>query len=81
MTQSASKHFIKFYIKRAKASPMQFAEYRADMVMGILETDGYTGIMVAFIRVIYCKTQTIGGWGKYEMLLLFATGQFVVYIF
>lgn len=60
---------------------MQFAEYRANMLMVILGTYGYTGMMLVFIEVLFSKVESIAGWSKYGMMLLFATGQFVIYLF
>ncbi|MFH1895974.1 MAG: ABC-2 family transporter protein [bacterium] len=81
MTLSDSKHFLKYYIQRAKASLMQFAEYRANMIMAVLGSYGYTFMMIVFIEVIFSKTQEVAGWGKYEMMMLFSLGQSVFYTF
>ena len=60
---------------------MQFAEYRTNMIMAILGSYGYTFMTIAFIEVLFSKTQEVAGWNKFEMMFLFATGQFVFYTF
>ncbi len=79
MMPSAIKHF-RYWKLRSKVQMMHFMEYRADLLMGILGTYGYSFAKLTFLGVLFTQVNSLAGWNFYEMLLLYAIAELIVYL-
>lgn len=75
------KRYIKLYIKLIEAKIMQMAEYRSDMLTMMASSYGYNILSLIFLAVLFENFETIAGWGKHEIILLYGMGQLVFYMF
>lgn len=81
MARLVINRYLKILIRRTMIEIMNIFEYRTSFLMGTLGTYGYTLIEITFIYVLINQFETIGGWGKYEILMGFITMQFTAYIY
>lgn len=80
MTQlvNNTKRFFRYYFAKNKALFMQLAVYKADIVMVILGNYGYTFMMLFFFDVLFKNINSVAGWTKYEVLIMFSVGQLIL---
>ncbi len=75
------KKYIKLYLKLVEAKIMQLAEYRSDMLTMMASSYGYNILSLIFLSVLFDNFNTIAGWTKYQVILLYGVGQLIFYLF
>ncbi|EKD99781.1 MAG: hypothetical protein ACD_22C00174G0002 [uncultured bacterium] len=74
------KKFLKYYNAKNKAKLMTSFEYRTNAWMSFLGSLGYNFVQILFLSLLFDHVGSIAGWGKYQVLFLFSTGQLVFYL-
>ncbi len=70
--------YISYYIERIKYPMMEALEYRADIISLTFTSYAYMLIQLIFITVVVNQFGSIGDWGLDDMIILFASGQFIL---
>lgn len=81
MKQSDIRYYYRYYGHLTKVKLMSLMEYRFDIIASCLGTYGYTLMILIFIDVIFRNVNTVAGWNRDEILMLFAMSQFCFYFF
>ncbi len=66
-------HYLRIWLASARYSLVRTMMFRADFLMWSLVELFWMSVNLALISVIYRHTDSIAGWGKYEMMLLLGT--------
>jgi ABC-2 type transport system permease protein len=66
----ALTRYLRLWAACARYSVIRMMMFRLDFIMWALVELFWMGVNVALVSVIYLHTDSIAGWGKYEMLLL-----------
>jgi ABC-2 type transport system permease protein len=69
--------YLRLWLACARYSVTRTMMFRFDFLMWALVELFWMAVNVAFIAVIYQHTESIAGWGKYEMLLLVGSSMVV----
>ena len=78
---TASARYVKLFLMQCKLSIMSAAIYRANFWLMLIQSviNSLMGIMC--VEFIYGSVESIGGWGRSEMLMLICTAQIVNQLF
>jgi len=74
-------HYLKIYWLSVSRAYMTDLEYRFNFVASVLNTLFSFGNTLVFFNIIYFRAKEIGGWTKYELLLLLGVYMFIKGIF
>jgi ABC-2 type transport system permease protein len=69
--------YFRLWLACARYSVVRSMMFRFDFLMWALVELFWMGVNVALVSVIYRHTDNIGGWNKYEMLLLVGTSMLI----
>ena len=75
------KHYLKIYFLSVSRAYMTDLEYRFNFVASVLNTLFSFVNTLVFFNIIYFRAKEIGGWTKYELLLLLGVYMFIKGIF
>src|SRR3989338_3017502 len=75
------KRYFKIYYLSATRAYMTDLEYRFNFVASVLNTLFSFVNTLVFFNIIYFRAKEIGGWTKYELLLLLGVYMFIKGIF
>jgi ABC-2 type transport system permease protein len=70
-------HYLKVWAAGARYSIVRTMMYRFDFILWALVELFWMFVNVLLISVIYRHTQSIAGWGKYDLLLLVGTSMLI----
>lgn len=73
----ARPNYFRIWLACARYSVVRAMMFRMDFLMWTLVEFFWMGVNVAMVAVIYRHTDSIGGWGQYEMLLLIGTSMII----
>lgn len=78
MTQLVFKKHSRYLLQKIKAAMMQLFEYRVNMFSTTLATYGYNIVSLIFLNVLFENIDSIAGWGRYEIILLWGVIELVL---
>lgn len=81
MTLSEINKNKKIFAANAKAQLMKTMTYKTDFYMITLASYGYNIVALIFLYVLFDNFDSIAGWTKYQVILLYALGQIVFYTY
>jgi len=78
MTRLVFRHHVRYFLKKVKAAMMQLFEYRVNMFSATLATYSYNIVSLIFLNVLFENIESIAGWGRYEIILLWGVTELVL---
>jgi len=69
--------YLRIWLACARYSVVRTMMFRFDFIMWALVEFGWMAVNLLLVAVIYRHTSSIGGWTKYEMLLLVGTSMLI----
>jgi len=70
-------HYLKIWLASARYSMVRTMMFRGDFIVWSLVELFWMAVNLLLISVIYAHTNSVAGWGKYEMLLLVGTSMLI----
>jgi ABC-2 type transport system permease protein len=70
-------HYLRIWAASARYSIVRTMMFRGDFLLWSLVELFWMSTNVLTVSVIYDHTQSVAGWGKYEMLLLVGTSMLI----
>lgn len=78
MTQLAFRRHARYLLRKTQAAMMQLFEYRVNLLSTTLATYGYNLVSLIFLNVLFENIESIAGWGRYEIILLWGVTELVL---
>lgn len=78
MTRLVFRKHFRYLFQKIKAAMMQLFEYRVNMFSTTLATYGYNVVSLIFLNVLFENIDSIAGWGRYELILLWGVTELVL---
>jgi len=66
-------HYLRIWLACARYSIVRTMMFRFDFIMWSLVELFWTGVNILLVSIVYRHTDSVAGWGKYEMMLLVGT--------
>jgi ABC-2 type transport system permease protein len=72
---------LKVYFAKSRVKVMEAFEYRSDFIMITLATYGYNAAALIFLEVLFSHINTLAGWSKAEIILLYGTAELINFLY